>query len=228
VGEMVSFASNGRSAEGYLAVPDSGSGPGVVVIQEWWGLVGHVKSVTDRFAGEGFVALAPDLYHGTKTSEPDEAQRLMMGMAMDQAGRDIAGAASYLAGRPDTTGKGIGCVGFCLGGSLALWSATLSADIVAAVGFYPAVPWEAMSPTWSTYDGKQAMLHCDEDEGGCAAEGIQKAIKAIEQAGGKVTCFDYPGTGHAFFNDDRPEVYSSVAAAEAWARTLNLFRASLS
>jgi carboxymethylenebutenolidase len=228
VGEMVSFASNGRSAEGYLAVPDSGSGPGVVVIQEWWGLVGHVKSVVDRFAGEGFVALAPDLYHGVKTTEPDEAQRLMMGMAMDQAGRDIAGAASYLAGRPDTTGKGIGCIGFCLGGSLALWSATLSADIVAAVGFYPAVPWEAMSPTWSKYDGKQAMLHCDEEEGGCAADGVQTAVEAIERAGGKVTCFDYPGTGHAFFNDDLPEVYNPVAAGEAWSRTLNLLRAALS
>jgi carboxymethylenebutenolidase len=228
VGEMVSFASNGGTAEGYLALPDSGSGPGVIVIQEWWGLVGHITDVADRFAAEGLVALAPDLFHGTKTTEPDEAQRLVMGLAMDRAARDIAGAAGYLAGRPDVTGAGIGCVGFCMGGSLALWSATLSSDIVAAVGFYPAIPWEKVNPAWSAYDGKHAMLHCDEEEGGCAAEGIQVAVQAIEQAGGKVTCFDYPGTGHAFFNDDRPEVYDPLAAGDAWSRTMNLLRARLS
>jgi len=225
---MVTFASNGKSGEGYLAVPESGSGPGVIVIQEWWGLVGHVRSLADRFAAAGFVALAPDLYHGEKTTEPDEAQKLLMGLAMDVAGRDIAGAAAHLAGRAETTGKGIGCVGFCMGGSLALWSGTLSDDIVATVGFYPGVPWERMSPTWSAYDGKRAMLHADEEEGGCAAEGIQVAVNAIEQAGGTVTCFEYPGTGHAFFNDDRPEVYNATAAEEAWSRTLNLFRATLS
>lgn len=228
MGETVSFAANGGTAQGYLAVPESGSGPGVIVIQEWWGLVGHIADVVDRFAGAGFLALAPDLYRGATAEEPDEARRLRMGLSMDQAGKDIAGAASYLAARPEHTGRGIGCVGFCFGGSLALWSATLSEDIVATVGFYPTVPWEAMSPTWSAYEEKRAMLHCDEEEGGCAAEGIRTAVTAIEGAGGKVDCFEYPGTGHAFFNDDRPEVYHPVAASEAWSRTLNLFRASLS
>ncbi|MEP6696592.1 MAG: dienelactone hydrolase family protein [Pseudonocardiales bacterium] len=224
---MVSFGSNGATTEGYLAVPQSGSGPAVIVIQEWWGLVGHVTGIVDRFADVGFVALAPDLYQGERTAEPDEAQKLLMGLAMDRAGRDIAGAAGYLAGRPETASRHVGCVGFCMGGSLALWSATLSSDIVAAVGFYPAIPWGRMSPAWSAYDGKSAMLHCDEDEGGCAADGIRLAVTAIEQAGGTVTCFDYPGTGHAFFNDDRPEVYNAQAAEEAWSRTLNLFRATL-
>jgi carboxymethylenebutenolidase len=228
VGERVSFASNGGTAEGYLAVPEGGEGPGVVVIQEWWGLVGHITAVADRFAREGFVALAPDLYRGTKTDEPDEAVKLLMGMAMDQAAKDIAGAAAYLAGREETTGKGIGCVGFCMGGSLALWSATLSDDIVAAVGFYPAVPWERMSPTWSRYDGKSAMIHCSEGDGTSAAEGIQTARNAIEAAGGEVKLFDYPGTKHAFFNDEHSESYDEIAAREAWSRTLNLFRARLS
>ena len=153
MGEMVSFSSNGGTAEGYLAVPDTGAGPAVIVIQELWGLVGHVTDVVDRFAGEGFVALAPDLYHGKSTSEPDEARKLNMGLAMDAAARDIAGAATYLTGRVENTGRGIGCVGFCLGGSLALWSATLSQDIIATVGFYPALPWARMSPTWSRYAG---------------------------------------------------------------------------
>src|SRR4051812_25340926 len=136
MGEMVSYASNGSTSEGYLATPDDeGHGLPLIVIQEWWGLVSHIKEVVERFAAAGFVALAPDLYHGLQANEPDDAGRLLMGLAMDQAAKDIAGAAAYLSGRPDTTGS-VGTVGFCAGGSLALWSATLTDQIRAAVGFY--------------------------------------------------------------------------------------------
>lgn len=224
--EKVSFPSDGGTTEGYLARPASGTGPGVIVIQEWWGLVGHVTSVADRFAAEGFVALAPDLYHGLTTGEPDEARRLMMGLAMDQAAHDIGGAARYLAGDDGCTGK-VGAVGFCMGGSLALWSAALSDDVIAAVGFYPVIPWERMRPEWSRYAGKAAVIHCSEEDGTSAAEGIQTAREAIETAGGEVTLYDYPGTAHAFFNDDRPEVFSHDAATSAWARTLDLLRTRL-
>jgi carboxymethylenebutenolidase len=226
MGEMVSYRSNGGTSEGYLALPGSGGGPAVIVIQEWWGLVGHITALADRFAAAGFVALAPDLYHGARTTEPDEAGKLMMGLAMDQAAKDMAGAAEYLAGRPEATG-GVGCVGFCMGGSLALWSATLSDRIRAAVGFYPAVPWERMSPQWSNYAGKAAMIHCSEEDGTSAAPGIRAATAAIEGAGGVVTVYDYPGTHHAFFNDDRPEVYDAAAATSSWARTLEHFRTHL-
>jgi len=218
--EMVTFASNGGTADGYLAVPSSGSGPGVIVVQEWWGLVGHIKSVADRFAQAGFVALAPDFYHGTATTEPDDAMRLMMGLAMDQASKDLAGAAAYLSGLDAVEGPGIGAVGFCMGGSLALWSATVAENIQAAVGFYPAVPWERMDPTWPSYAGKSAMIHCSEEDGTSAAPGIQTAVSAIEGADGSVQVFDYPGTHHAFFNDDRPEVYAAAASAQAWDRTV--------
>jgi len=228
LGELVTFTSNGGTAEGYLAEPESGAGPAVIVIQEWWGLVGHIMSVVDRFAAEGFLALAPDLFHGARTREPDEAEKLMLGMEIDPAGRDIAGAATYLAGLAANSGRGTGCVGFSMGGSLALWSATLSEEIVAAVGFYPAVPWGRINPAWAHYVGKHAMLHADEAAGGCEAQYLQTAITSIEQAGGEVACFDYPGTKHGFFNDDRPEVYHETAAREAWSRTLNLFRAKLS
>ncbi len=228
MGEMVSYPSNGDTAEGYLALPPGGSGPGVVVIQEWWGLVPHIRDVADRLAGEGFVTLAPDIFHGAETTEPDEAMRLLMGLAMDRAGRDIAGAATYLAGLDEVTGAGIGAVGFCMGGSLALWAATLSDDVRATVGFYPAVPWERMSPTWSRYDGKTAVIHTDEHEGGSAGEGVQQAKSAIEAAGGEVTLYDYPGTDHAFFNDARPEVYNPEAARESWSRTVEFLRERLS
>ncbi|MHB8451238.1 MAG: dienelactone hydrolase family protein [Mycobacteriales bacterium] len=226
MGEQVSYPSNGGTGQGYLAVPARGpaGAPAVIVIQEWWGLVPHIVDLADRYAADGFLALAPDLYRGVATREPDEAGKLMMGLAMDQAGRDIAGAADYLRG----LGAGpVGAVGFCMGGSLALWSATLTPEVVAAVGFYPGLPWERMSPRWSSYAGKAALIHCAEGDGTSAAEGIQQARAAIEAAGGEVRICDYPGTEHAFFNDTRPEVYHAQAAALSQERTLAFFRERL-
>jgi carboxymethylenebutenolidase len=228
MGEHVVFASNGSTCQGYLSTPvgDSGeptSGPAVIVIQEWWGLVGHITDVVDRLAAEGYVAMAPDLYHGVATDEPDDAMRLMMGLAMDTAARDIAGAATYLRSRDDVVGSGVGTIGFCLGGSLALWAATFSPDITAAVGFYPALPWERMEPTWANYAGKNAAIHCSEGDGTSEAPGIRQAVSAITAASGEVEVFDYPGTHHAFFNSDRPEVFQADAAEQAWARTLTFF-----
>jgi carboxymethylenebutenolidase len=226
MGEIVSFASNGGTSQGYLATPANRNGAAVIVIQEWWGLVGHITDMADRFAAQGYLTLAPDLYHGERTTEPDEAGKLMMGLAMDQAARDIAGAAAYLAGQPQVTKK-VGTVGYCMGGSLALWSATLADDVVAAVGFYPPVPWERMSPQWANYAGKAAQIHCSEGDGTSSAPGIQQAKLAIEAAGGTVELFDYPGTEHAFFNDERPEVYHAAASTAAWDRTLALFARAL-
>ena len=226
MGDFVTYASNGGTSEGYLALPKSGAGPAVVVIQEWWGLVPHITSVADRFAAAGFIALAPDLYHGKQTTEPDEAGKLIMALAMDGAAKDIAGAADYLTALPGAGAK-VGAVGFCAGGSLALWSATWSDKITATVGFYPYFAWERVEPDWSKYAGKAAMIHCSEEDGTSAAPGIQHAVKAIEGGGGNVTVHDYPGTSHAFFNDDRPEVYNASASSSAFARTVELFRTQL-
>jgi carboxymethylenebutenolidase len=227
VGEMVSFASNGDTCEGYLAVPESGSGPGVIVVQEWWGLVDHVRDVADRFAAEGFVALAPDFFHGAKTTEPDEAQRLLMGLAMDRAAKDIQGSAQYLDSRDETTGNGVGTVGFCMGGSLALWSGALAPEVKAVVGFYPALPWEKMQPSWGNYRNKTAMIHACEEDGTSRAQGIQQAVHGIEEAGGSVEVYDYPGSRHAFFNDQRPEVHDKEHSRKAWRRSVELLKSRL-
>jgi carboxymethylenebutenolidase len=224
---MVSFPSNGDSCDGYLALPESGTGAGVIVIQEWWGLVDHIKDLADRFAAEGFVALAPDFFHGAATDEPDEAQRLLMGLAMDRAAKDIQGAAQYLAGRKEVEGTSVGVVGFCMGGSLALWSGALADEVKVAVGFYPAIPWEKMSPTWGNYTNKSAMIHASEEDGTSKADGIQAAVKGIQEAGGDVEVYDYPGSSHAFFNDQRPEVYSKENSEQAWRRTLDLLKSRL-
>ena len=122
MGSVIEFASNGSTDVGYLALPADGSGPGIVVIQEWWGLVDHIRDVCERFAAEGFVALAPDLYHGVKVTEPDEAAKLMMALELDRAARDMGGAVDEVAAR--SSGNGVGVVGFCMGGGLALMLAS--------------------------------------------------------------------------------------------------------
>ena len=226
-GNVIKFSADGKSGSGYIAIPDSGSGPGIIVIHEWWGLADHIKDVVDRFAGAGFVALAPDLYHGEVAEEPDTAKKLIMELDLDQAGEEIVTAAKYLIAMKNTSSTDIGAVGFCMGGSLAIWSGTLSPLITATVGFYPGSSWERHAPKWSEFAGKSTMIHCAEGDGTSGAPGIQEALAKINSHGGKAEALDYPGTQHAFFNNDRPEVFNEGAAKLAWARTVNFFAKAL-
>ncbi len=219
----LTYTHGGVSGEGYLALPDSGSGPAVIVIQEWWGLVGHITDVVDRFAAAGFVAFAPDLYHGQAATEPDTAMKLMMELKLDSAGQEITNAANYLLSLPETSTDHVGVIGFCMGGGLAIWSGTLTPEISATVGFYPGSSWERHAPQWANYQGKSALIHCAQGDGTSSAPGIQEALAEIKSAGGEATALDYAGTAHAFFNDDRPEVFEPLAAALAWERTLEFF-----
>src|SRR5215213_9233825 len=140
MGEIVEFPSNGGTGRGYLARSVEGAGPGVVVIQEWWGLVPHIEDVCDRFAAEGFLALAPDLYRGETTTEPDEAGKLMMALNMTQAAKDLSGAVDEVSLR--SGGDRVGVTGFCMGGGLALVAATQRPDkIKACVPWYGLIPW---------------------------------------------------------------------------------------
>ena len=226
MGETVAFASNGSTCMGYLATPAT-PGPGVIVIQEWWGLVPHIVNLVDRFAAAGFVALAPDFYRGEATTEPDEAQKHMLGLQVSRAAADIKGAAEFLVGRDDVTSGSVGTVGFCMGGGLALLGGTASELITSAVAFYPATPWPDYHPDWSQYAGKHLTVHKAESDEPHAGPMIAALRSDIEQAGGRVDIFDYPGSMHAFFNDDRPEVYAADHSASAWERTLAVFRSDL-
>ena len=226
-GALVTFTHDAVTGHGYLALPPAGSGPAVIVIQEWWGLVGHITDVADRFAQAGFVAFAPDLYHGQVAAEPDTARKLLMELDLARTGEEICKAAAYLLTRPDVTSSAVGTVGFCMGGSLSIWSATLSPDIVACVGFYPGASWERHAPQWVNYRDKSAQIHCSEGDGTSAAPGIQEAKREIDAAGGDCELFDYPGTQHAFFNNDRPEVFDAAAAELSWQRTLEFLRSRL-
>ena len=227
MGEIVEFPSNGSSGQGYLAVPPSGGGPGVIVIQEWWGLVDHIKDVCDRFAAEGFTALAPDLYRGEATTEPDEAGKLMMALNIEQAAKDMSGAVDEVArrsGKPD--GK-VGVIGFCMGGGLALMLGAQRGDKVAAVApFYGLIPWQGAQPDYTQMMASVQGHYAEKDEyfNPAAVAALEKELMA---SGVEVEMFVYPGADHAFFNDERPEVYDAGAASQAWGRTLDFFHSKL-
>jgi carboxymethylenebutenolidase len=224
MGELVSFPSNGKPAEGYFAAPPAGRGPAVVVIQEWWGLVPHVMDVAERFAKEGFLALAPDLYHGRKTTSPDEAGRLLMELDVERAERDIAGAGAYLLGHPGCATQTFGVVGFCMGGALAQYAATKNPKVGAAVSFYGG--FKKVNLEWENLSGPILLIYGGDDQGVPASQAkpLEEKLRAM---GKKVETVVYAGAPHAFFNDTRKEVYRPDAAKDAWRRTLDLFRSSL-
>ena len=215
---------SGSEVDGYLALPAGGSGPAVIVIQEWWGLVPHVIDVADRLAAEGFVALAIDHYRGIETTEPDEAQKLMLGLNIAQVADDLAQAAPWLLARPEVTSTKVGVIGFCMGGGLALLAPTVSDDICCSIAFYPAMPWPEYAPDWSRYAGKRALIHAAESDEAWAGEAIAAYASAIRENGGEATVERYPDSVHAFFNDSRPEVFQPGNAAAAWATSLPLLR----
>ncbi|MEI6361113.1 MAG: dienelactone hydrolase family protein [Actinomycetes bacterium] len=215
---------NGEDVPGIIALPASGSGPGVIVIQEWWGLVAHVQHLVQRLADEGFVALAVDHYRGAETTEPDEAQKLMLGLDIARVADDLAAAAAHLAARDDVEGDSVAVVGFCMGGGLALLAPTVSDAICCTTAFYPAMPWPQYAPDWSQYRGKGAMIHKAESDEEWAGPAITEYSAAISAAGGAVEVIEYPGSVHAFFNDARPEVYQADNAQLAWERTLSFLR----
>jgi carboxymethylenebutenolidase len=220
MGERIEFPSNGHTCQGYFA----GNGPGIVVIQEWWGLVPHIQEIVDRFAAEGFSAIAPDLFHGKTTTSPDEAGRLLMELDAERAEKEIAAAGAYLLSRAECTSKSYGVVGFCMGGALAQYTATMDKQVGAAVSFYGGFkksdfPWENLSAP--------ILLIYAEDDQGVPVEKGRALAKHLQEMGKSVQLVSYPHTNHAFFNDTGKN-YNTEAAADAWKKTIAFFRANVS
>lgn len=221
---MITFSGNGSNYSGYLAPAVSGSGPGVILIQEWWGLVGHIKSVADRIASEGFTVLAPDFYHGRATEEPDEAGSLMMALNIADAEKVIRGAATTLLDHKATVGEKLGVVGFCMGGQLSMFAACLDQRIGACVNFYGIHP--NVHPDFANLQAPILGLFAEHDDyaSPTAVAALDGQLSALGKRHQFVT---YQGASHAFFNDDRPQVYNRDAAEDAWSRMLQLFRTEL-
>jgi carboxymethylenebutenolidase len=223
--QNVSFASNGSHAHGYLALPASGSGPGLVVIQEWWGLTAHIADLTDRFAAEGFVALAPDLFGGRTTHDADEAGRLMTELPPAQASRDLAGAVDYLLSRDDATGDQVGLAGFCMGGAFVLNLAVQEGGkVAAAVAFYP------VGQLPDDYMGLQAdlLINYAEQDAFVPAESAAELAARIEAGSSRRPLIEWYPAGHAFLNDENLlGTYDPEQAQKAWDRAIEFLHQHL-
>jgi carboxymethylenebutenolidase len=225
-GQLVKFPANGGTGGGYLATPPPGKGPGMIVIQEWWGLTDQIKGVADMFAREGFVALAPDFYHGkgAKIGEPDKAQKLMMEFFQaNTAAKDAKGAAEYLATHSAVTSKKVGVIGFCMGGFLALLVGSVAPDKVAAVvdcyGVGQRMPDLAPLrgiPVLGIFGGK--------DHSAVEFEALEKAAK---ESGVAFTKYTYPEADHAFLNEQRKDVYRPDDAKDAWTKILPFLKSNV-
>ena len=222
----IEFPTSAGSAPGYLAVPAGEKGPATIVLQEWWGLDDHIRSICDRFAAEGFYALAPDLYRGETAGQPSEAEQKMMALSMDQAEKDMCGAADYLIAQPGVQGKGVGSVGFCLGGGLSVWAAAYCPNIAAVVSYYYVMPHG--KPDFHGIKGP-VLGHFGTADAFVSVEEAKSLEDQIRAAGVDVQFDFYEGAGHAFFNDtDRLGTYSESDAKRSWERTVSFLRSALS
>jgi carboxymethylenebutenolidase len=227
--ETIEFRSNGSMASGYLAKPAAGSGPGVLVIQEWWGLDSGIKEMADRLAAAGFVALAPDLYHGELAAhdEMDKASHLMQSLPPDRAGRDMSGAVDFLASHPAVTSNGIGVVGFCMGGMLSFIIAANRPDKVKALVPFYGFPQGAAEPDWSKLTASISghMAEHDDFFPPAAARALEAKLRGM---GKNVTLKVHPGTGHAFMGPHNAlGTLNATLAAQIWPEAVGFLKSTL-
>jgi carboxymethylenebutenolidase len=224
--ETVSFKSNGSTASGYLVKPSSGNGPGVLVLQEWWGLDPGIKEMAERLGKAGFVALAPDLYHGQLAAhdEMDKAAHLMQSMPADRAGRDMSGAIDFLASHPSVTSKSIGVVGFCMGGLLSFIIAAHRPDKIKAVVPFYGFPQGPAEPDWSKIDAVISG-HMAENDSHFPAEAARALEAKLRGMGKKVSMKVHPGTGHAFMGPHNAlGTLNEKLAAQIWPEVVSFLK----
>jgi carboxymethylenebutenolidase len=227
--EIVEFTSDGNSASGYLVKPKTGSGPGVLVVQEWWGLDPGIKHWAERLGEAGCVALAPDLYHGELAGhhEMDKAAKLMQSLPPDRAARDLSGAVDFLAGSQAVTGSGIGVVGFCMGGMLSFLIAARRGDKVKAVVPFYGFPQGAAEPDWSKLTAK-VRGHMAENDSFFTPDAARALEKKLRGLGKDVTLTVHPGTGHAFMGPHNAlGTLNQELAAKIWPEAVSFLKAEL-
>src|ERR1700722_14142753 len=210
----IEFSTSAGETKGYLAEPATGQGPATIVLQEWWGVEEHIRSVCDRLARDGFFALAPDLFDGETTTQPSEAEQKLMALSMEKAEPQMCGAAEYLAGLPGVEGSGIGSLGFCLGGGLSVWASATCPKITATVSYYYVMPHG--KPDFSKVKGP-VLGHFGTEDAFIPVDDAKALESELRDAGVDVTFHYYDGNGHAFFNEvDRLGTYDAQAAQLSW------------
>lgn len=218
--ETLTFDTANGPSSAFVAMPENGNGKAVLVIQEWWGLNPHIKDIARRYAGEGFIAIAPDLYRGKLAADPTEAGELMNALAIEDGLDTINNAMSAASTAYDISKFGI--TGYCMGGTFALRAACELDDIGAAAAFYGDTPPDDVLaklnvPTMFISGTKDAWIN---------PEKVAALESVAEQHSLPIESIVYEAD-HAFFNDTRPEVYDAEAAADAWRRVVSMFNEKL-
>lgn len=220
-GAMMSFSSGTESVPGFISAPnDNIKKPGIVVIQEWWGLNDFVMQKTEALARQGYVAIAPDLYRGKVATDPDTAHQLMRGLPEDRAMRDLKSAVAFLRGRSDVDPKRVGVIGWCMGGGYSLSLALAQPDLAGAVIYYGRLVTDDAAikslkvPLLGNFAGKDQ---------GIPVESVKEFERKTKAAGKKVDFKIYPEAGHAFASSKDPKVFRSDDAKDADARTKAFF-----
>ncbi|MBH0199780.1 MAG: dienelactone hydrolase family protein [Nitrospira sp.] len=224
----VKYLSGTVSMKAFVAAPVTNEKlPAIIVIQEWWGLTEHIKDIAKRYAAEGYVAIAPDLYSRLDhalTTDPAEAGKLMNALKQEDGLKDLIATVGYIKSSPEVDRTRIGVTGFCMGGSYALLLPCVNADIKAAVPFYGQVP----NPDRPIEKLSAPVLYFyGEDDGWITKADVQRLAAALKKYGKVGEIKTYPGAPHAFFRDNDPSVYRPEAAKDAWARTKAFFKKHL-
>lgn len=223
MGEIIQFNGGDREYRGYLAEA-ADPGIGIIVVQEWWGLVPHIREVCDRYAAEGMTALAPDLYFGEETTEPTRAGELMMQLGIAETAEVFKRAVDQLLDSPKVRSSKIGVVGYCMGGQLAMYAACQDDRIGACVNYYGIHP--NVQPAFRNLSGPMLGIFAEFDDY-AGKEAVQKLDEELTLLEKPHQFHTYPGTRHAFCNDHRPEVYDKSAANDAFAKTVRFFKENL-
>jgi carboxymethylenebutenolidase len=222
-GTVVDFPSNGGAAHGYLATPDEPNGKALIVVQEWWGLQPEILDIADRYAANGYFALAPDLYYGDKTEMPDEAQQKLMGLDVEQAEKDLRGAVDFVAA--EAGASEVGSTGYCMGGALAIFAAALNPKVAAVSSFYYVFPHK--KPEFSKIEGP-VLMHFGTADDFIPVADSEALVEEIKDAGVDVSAEFYEGAGHAFCNAaNRLGTYNEELAELAWSRNIEFFEKNL-
>ena len=224
----VHFPSDSVMVRAFVAAPQTkDKRPAIIVIQEWWGLTEHIKDIAKRYAAEGYVGIAPDLYSrlgNALTTDAGEAGKLMNTLRQEDGLKDLNATVAYLKSVPEVDGAKIGVTGFCMGGSYALMLPCVNADIKAAVPFYGQVP----NPDTPLQKLAAPVLYFyGEDDGWITKADVQRLATALKKYNKVGEIKTYPGAPHAFFRDVDKMVYRPEAAKDAWTRAKAFFKQHL-
>ena len=225
MGELVKIDSTAGSANGYMALPEGGRGPGILLMHAWWGLTPFFKSLADRLAGEGFVVLATDLYDGRTAHTIEGATELMEALDSKEGIQHVIGGLNYLLVHPAVDRESVGAIGFSMGADYATWLSTLRPEMRAVVIFYGG-SWQGEE--FAKQTNADLLGHFAEHDEYESLENARELEGALKAAGREANFFVYPGTGHWFFEDNRPDAYDPESAQLAWERTIEFLKVKLS